>query len=306
MMTLPEITNKLPIAEVADFNQHSRDRWVYDKSQTTPKGAKVLDIGAGTCPYRKFFSHCDYKSQDFKKYEGPKLWGAKDYGQIDYESDIIDIPVESSSFDIILCTEVLEHVPEPILAMKEMARIVKPSGRLFVTAPLLMGLHQLPYHFYSGYTPEWYKLMAKKFGLEVKDITPNGGYFKFLSQECGRFKYSMNKHAHLHGEYKAALEYLFGEWLPRYLFDLDGKLLIEEFTVGYFVEFVKKDDGSFTHADDSSWGKSINYSNVSALLDEAEKFFADGYNEKAKRLALAAYSIDPKSIRSKKLLEKIK
>jgi 2-polyprenyl-3-methyl-5-hydroxy-6-metoxy-1,4-benzoquinol methylase len=126
MMSLPNAPQKRTIEEIYDFGQHSRDRWVYAKSRTVPQGAKVLDVGAGTCPYRKFFSHCDYKTQDFKKYEGPKLWGAKDYGQIDFESDIIDIPVDDNSYDVILCTEVLEHVPEPVPALKELARIINP------------------------------------------------------------------------------------------------------------------------------------------------------------------------------------
>lgn len=71
-------------------------------------------------------------------------------------------------------------------ALKELARILKPGGRLFLTAPLGSGLHQLPYHFYGGFTPEWYKHYFAKNKLDIVEITPNGGFFKHLAQECGK------------------------------------------------------------------------------------------------------------------------
>ena len=75
------------------------------------------------------------------------------YGKIDYVSDIEKIPVKDNSFDIIICTEVLEHVPNPIGALKEMARILKKGGKLLITTPLGSHIHQDPYHFYGGFTP---------------------------------------------------------------------------------------------------------------------------------------------------------
>lgn len=99
------------------------------------------------------------------------------YGNIDYECDISEIPVEDGSFDVIICTEVLEHIPHPIEAIIEMARILKSDGRLFLTAPFACGLHQLPYHYYTGFTPMWYEKFLEENGLEVIEIQPNGGFF---------------------------------------------------------------------------------------------------------------------------------
>jgi ubiquinone/menaquinone biosynthesis C-methylase UbiE len=92
-------------------------------------------------------------------------------------SDIVSIPVEDASFDAILCTEVLEHVPEPIRAIKEFARILKPGGTLFLTAPLGSGIHQDPYHFYGGYTPYWYRKFLTQNNFEGLKIEANGGFF---------------------------------------------------------------------------------------------------------------------------------
>ena len=233
---------ELPIDELHNFNQRDRDRWVHAKALTVPSGSHVLDIGAGTCPYRPLFAHCIYKAHDFKKYAGEKLGGTKEYGIIDYESDISAIPVPDNSFDIILCTEVLEHTPEPIEAIREMSRVLRPGGRLLITAPLGSGLHQLPYHYYGGFTPEWYKHFGSKFGLYVTEITPNGGFFKLLAQECARVAWTLPQHQHLHGNNVEFIRNLFGEWIPRYLFALEEKHFIDQFTVGYHVEAVKVRD----------------------------------------------------------------
>jgi ubiquinone/menaquinone biosynthesis C-methylase UbiE len=228
-----------PLAELHDFNQRNRDSWVRAKAAAVVPGAKVLDVGAGTCPYRSMFAHCEYKTHDFKHYEGEKLGNTREYGQIDYESEITAIPLPDSSFDVILCTEVLEHVPEPVAALREMARLLRPSGRMLLTAPLGSGLHQLPFHFYGGYTPEWYRHFAGKLGLEVREITPNGGFFRQLAQECARVSWTLPQHQHLHGNNQQFIRDLFGEWLPRYLFALEEKHFIGQFTVGYHVELLK-------------------------------------------------------------------
>ena len=66
---------------------------------------------------------------------------------MDYVCDITDIPVSDDSFDVIICTEVLEHVPEPIKVIKEFSRILRKNGKMFITAPLGCGIHQEPYIF---------------------------------------------------------------------------------------------------------------------------------------------------------------
>jgi SAM-dependent methyltransferase len=241
IVALKEISSRLPLNEIQNFNQLERDLWVAAKAQSVQRGATVLDVGAGTCRYRNEFSHCQYKAQDFKQYEGYRDNREGQYGQIDYISDITAIPVASGSSDVILCTEVLEHITEPIAALEEMARILRPGGRLFITAPLGSGLHQLPYHFYGGFTPYWYRHFCPKFQLSVIEVVPNGGFFKLLAQECARVAWTMPQHEHVHGKNKKSIDTLFGEVLPRFLFALEDKCMIDQFTVGYHVEAKKND-----------------------------------------------------------------
>lgn len=169
---------------VYDFNYYNRDQWVESWAARVPRGAVVLDVGAGPGKYRPLFAHCDYRAHDFA--QEPGTIGR--YTRLDYESDVTAIPVPDGSVDVILCTEVLEHVSEPILAVKEMARILKVGGILLLTAPLGSFLHQEPFHFYGGYTPHWYHKFLTEAGFSVRSIDPNQGFFSWCAQEAYRFK----------------------------------------------------------------------------------------------------------------------
>jgi SAM-dependent methyltransferase len=169
-----------------NFNQVLRDRWVRAQARAVPAGSRVLDLGAGSAPYRKDFAHCDYRTHDFAQLEPRQLLHGG-YAAIDIVADATAIPEPDGSFDAILCTEVLEHVPEPIKVVGEIARLLRPGGRLILTAPLGAGLHQEPFHFYGGYTPFWYERFLEQAGFEQVRIEPNAGGPRFFSQEAIRF-----------------------------------------------------------------------------------------------------------------------
>ncbi|MHC9062069.1 class I SAM-dependent methyltransferase [Nitrospira sp. CMX1] len=173
-------------SDVFSYNVVLRDRWIARQASKLQSGTRLLDVGAGSCPYRNLFAHCEYRSQDLRPLQGEQLrFGG--YGQIDYVSDLASIPVPENSFDAVLCTEVLEHHPEPIKVVHELARIMRPGGTLILTAPLGSGIHQEPYHFYGGYTPWWYERFLTAAGFEEITIEPNEGSLRFFGQESLRF-----------------------------------------------------------------------------------------------------------------------
>ncbi len=171
---------------IFNFNQVERDRWVRRQATGLPAQSAVLDVGAGNGPYRQFLSHCSYKTQDFSALTPEQLRDHKGYGPIDYVCDATAIPVPDNHFDVVLCTEVLEHVSEPIKVIQEIARVLKPGGKLLLTAPLCSGIHQEPYHFYGGYTPYWYQKFLPQAGFAELSVEPNGGFFKHYGQESVR------------------------------------------------------------------------------------------------------------------------
>ena len=227
------------------FNQYERDRWVAEQAAMLPAGSRVLDVGAGFCRYRALFAHCEYETHDFCQLQ-PGQFGQKGYGTIDYVSDILSIPVPAASFDVILCTEVLEHVPEPIRVIDEFVRILQPGGKLLLTAPLGSGLHQEPFHFYGGYTPYWYRKFLKDAGFEKITIEPNGGFFKHYGQESQRFSTMIHP-----SKLKGLARYLLAPvWLvtlpwfrlivPFVCHFLDRHDEHKGFTIGYHVTAVRK------------------------------------------------------------------
>jgi SAM-dependent methyltransferase len=229
---------------IGNFNQHNRRLWVESIARELPSRSRVLDVGAGSGQYRDLFLHCDYRTHDFA--QEPSTIGL--YTALDYISDIAAIPVPDASFDVVLCTEVLEHVPEPIQAVNEMGRILRPGGRLYVSAPLGSWLHQEPYHYYGGYTPHWYRRFLDAAGFDVQSVEPNQRFFSAFGQEALRFAEIVDPR-HVRGRPFVARVALGVLWLGAFPLSrvaamlaprLDSLKLEEIATIGYHVTAIKR------------------------------------------------------------------
>ncbi|WP_394560343.1 class I SAM-dependent methyltransferase [Aquipseudomonas alcaligenes] len=231
------------VDEVASAAALARGAWLADVAKTIPPAALLLDAGAGEGQYRHLFSHTQYQSQDFAQYTGTDkgpLQEQWNYGNIDYVCDITAIPVEDGKFDAVLCTEVLEHLPEPIAAIQELSRVLRPGGQLILSAPLGCGLHQEPHHYYGGFTPWFYRRFFEQAGIDVVEITPLGGLLQHVAQESHRVGQALKNKFE-----SSSLEFALGEAMeraiPKMVSSLDDAVFIEQFTVGYVVRGVKRD-----------------------------------------------------------------
>ena len=137
-------------------------------------GASVLDVGAGDCPYKGIFTDFAYKSTDFAKTD------YHHYSEIDYVCPADAIPVDDKSFDAVVCTEVLEHVPDPKGVLAEFNRVLKHEGSVFLTTPLIIQLHEEPYDFYR-YTPYSFRKLLQETGFEAVFITSKAGWIACVS-----------------------------------------------------------------------------------------------------------------------------
>ena len=180
---------------ITDINELNRQAWLKKTLLALPHGTRLLDAGAGELKNRQYCGHLDYVSQDFCQYEGAGGRGTPDEGlqltswdtsRIDLVSDITAIPAEDTSFDAILCSEVLEHVPEPMHALDEFTRLLKPGGVLVLTAPFGSNVHMAPYHYCSGFSKFWYQHHLIKRGFEIKELRANGDWYALLRQEITR------------------------------------------------------------------------------------------------------------------------
>lgn len=175
-------------------NEDNRNRWIKKQLEKMEDGKRLIDVGAGELRWKNACSHLQYVSQDFCQYSGGGdnkglQCNEFDTSHIDIVSDIIDIPVEDESFDAVLCSEVIEHIPYPEMAVKEISRILKTGGELILTAPVCSFTHMAPYYFYNGFSKYWYEEVLGKYNLVIEEITPNGNFFSYIRQELGRVGY---------------------------------------------------------------------------------------------------------------------
>lgn len=126
-------------------------------------GGKALDVGCGAQPFRSRIERggMRYISLDTQAQEGV---------QTDFLC-MIDAPlprelVDAGPFDLILCTEVLEHVADWESAWKNLRALLAPGGKLLITIPFVYPLHEEPYDFYR---PTCYAIRhwAQRTGLDI-------------------------------------------------------------------------------------------------------------------------------------------
>jgi len=230
-----------------DFNPRIRDDWIASIAKNIPDNSTIIDISAGNRPYKHLFSHCIYKSHEFDgnkdimdSFRGEQSKN-KDWYH-DYYGDINSLPIPNESFDYVLCTEVLEHVPEPIKAIKELVRICKKGGKIIITTPFTSGIHQEPHHFYSGFSPYFYEYVGKLYNLQIKDFKSQGDFFKLMSWFTNlamQFRlpeshdFEVNTVSHYMQSYYLTMSEVFG--------DSSGNIVetSKHFTVGYMIIFEK-------------------------------------------------------------------
>lgn len=185
--------------KVGTTNESERIKWIEQALKKIPAGLTILDAGAGESQFKKFCGHLKYIAQDFGQYSGAGDIGLQtgtwDNSKLDIVSDILSIPLPDHSVDAIMCTEVLEHIPDPLGAIIEFSRLVKPGGYLLITAPFASLTHFAPYHFASGLSRFFYEKHLPENGFEVFDLQLNGNFFEFVAQENRRIKSIAKKYA---------------------------------------------------------------------------------------------------------------
>lgn len=133
---------------------------------------ELIDVGCGEQPYRAYFQHmrrivaCDFDQAR---------------GVVDFQCPAHAIPVPAESFDAVLCTEVLEHVPDPLAVWQEFHRVLRPEGKVLLTTPMYWPSHEVPYDFYR-YPEHGLRRLADAAGFDVEELWPRGGVWALFGQ----------------------------------------------------------------------------------------------------------------------------
>lgn len=146
--------------------------------QAFPLYAKghLLDLGCGTVPFYAAY-------QSFVSANTCVDWGNSLHPQayLDQESDLTQpLPFADHSFDTILLSDVLEHIPNPTDLWHEMARLLRPGGTILLNVPFYYWVHEEPYDYYR-YTEFALRRFAEYEGLEVLSVEPIGGLPEVLA-----------------------------------------------------------------------------------------------------------------------------
>ena len=124
---------------------------------------KILDLGCGMNKYKKYF----IDKNDFIGVDVEKSGRKGEQKKPDLFYDGKKLPFEDENFDLIICTEVLEHVEDFELVVKEIFRSLKNNGIAIITMPFITAEHEIPYDF-RRFTSYGIKKEFEKLGFTVK------------------------------------------------------------------------------------------------------------------------------------------
>ncbi|MHC4549467.1 MAG: methyltransferase domain-containing protein [Planctomycetota bacterium] len=131
---------------------------------------RLLDLGCGAVPYfglyRDRIDGCVCVDWPRSAYASPHL---------DLHADLnAALPLADATMDTVLLTDVLEHVARPGPLVREIARVLRPDGKLIATVPFLYRLHEEPHDYYR-YTEHALRRFCDEAGLDVVVLEPYGG-----------------------------------------------------------------------------------------------------------------------------------
>lgn len=138
---------------------------------------KLMDVGCGQSPYRFLIN-----SQT--EYLGIDVWNADEFGYHNKDVTYFDgkkMPFPDSSVDHFICTETLEHTPEPSLLIEEICRVLKKGGDGIVTVPWSARFHYIP-NDYFRFTPSALSLLFKSFSKI--EIVERGNDLLVIVSKC--------------------------------------------------------------------------------------------------------------------------
>ena len=139
---------------------------------------RVLDVGCGPKPYYPFFAEraSEYVGVDVVENPAAELQGA-----------VEALPVEDGSFDLVLCTQVLEHCDDPARAVSELRRVTAPVGRVLASTHGVQVYHPSPQDYWRWTHAGLRRLFEDEADWESVDVTAGAGTAACLAMLTGTY-----------------------------------------------------------------------------------------------------------------------
>jgi SAM-dependent methyltransferase len=164
-------------AGLARMVQAACDRWRED----LPSGGCLLDVGCGSQPYKQSVERAGLR---YVGIDWPESIHCAQSSVIEWDLTKTPWPFPDGAFDAILCTEVIEHLPNPRRAMEECARVCRAGSLILLTAPLTWPEHEIPHDYYR-FTRHGLRVLLEGAGFSIQEIAPRGGWPIVIAQLLG-------------------------------------------------------------------------------------------------------------------------
>lgn len=137
---------------------------------------RVLDVGCGPKPYYPFFAERASEYVGVDVVENPVA---------EFRGSVEALPVDDAAFDIVLCTQVLEHCDDPAQAVRELRRVTAPGGRVLASTHGVQVYHPSPEDYWRWTHAGLRRLFTEHADWESVEVRPGGGTASCLAMLLG-------------------------------------------------------------------------------------------------------------------------
>lgn len=193
----------------------------------------MLDVGCGTRRYESIFREV------VDSYIGLDWPDVENRASPDVIGDAMNIPLMDASVDVVLATELMEHLPSPDQFLREVTRVLREEGVLILSVPFMEPLHEEPRDFYR-FTPYSLHLLLGSHGFRINRIWKKGGWWSVvLGSFVNQVVYDWATPVDKNGRRRYGLRSLFAlpvcaimQWLG---YHMDRIVRSDKYTLGYTI-----------------------------------------------------------------------
>jgi SAM-dependent methyltransferase len=163
-------------------------RWLEDEASLAgerPTRPRLLDVGCGIRPYERLFT------PHVAAYIGVDVANPA----ADLEGTAEEIPVPDGTFELVLCTQTLEHATDPARAVHELRRVVAPGGRVLVSTHGVQVYHPNPVDLWRWTHAGLEQLFRENGDWSAVTVTPGSGSAACLGMLIAHYAALLTKRA---------------------------------------------------------------------------------------------------------------